>query len=63
MQEKIVEKWGLIVSLATCGWSWMFFWSYSQQPIFSFAAALLAAALTWLGYICLRLLYLTFRRK
>ncbi len=62
MKNEIFEKWGLVVMLATAVFSWIFFWNYSGEFIFSFIAALIAAGMIWMAYVVIRIVIFAFRK-
>ena len=57
MNNEIIEKWGLVVMAATAVFSWIFFWNYSGELMFSFMAALMAAGMIWMAYVVMRIVY------
>lgn len=59
MKDIIIDRWSFLVLTLTLLFSWFLFWSYSAEVSFSFMAALIAAVMTWLAYIGMRLLFLT----
>jgi hypothetical protein len=62
MNNEIIDKWSLIVMAATAIFSWILFWSFSGEPIFSFMAALMSAGMIWMAYIVIRMVYFALRK-
>lgn len=62
MDATLVDKWSAIITASTWLFSWVLFWSYTNDPIGSCFAAAIAAGLVFLAYIVFRMLLLTFRR-
>ncbi len=62
MKNEIIDKWGLVVMGATGVLSWLIFWSYSGEFIFSVMAALMAAGMVWMAYVVLRMVFFAFRK-
>ena len=61
-RHKIIEPIGVIIAAATFIFSWVLFYIDTEIFLGSFAAAVLAASLTWISYVLLRLLVLALRR-
>lgn len=61
MDRPLIDRWGYILTLGSCLFSWILFWSYTGDPIGSLSAAVIAAGLFFLAYIVLRMLILAFR--
>ncbi len=61
MQAGIIDKWSIIVAAGSLLSSWALFWSYTSDPIGSFAAAAIAAGLFFLAYIVVRMVILAFK--
>jgi hypothetical protein len=61
MKKEMIDKWSFIVMAAVLIFSWILFYGYSSDLVFSFLAALLAASMAWLAYIVIRMIILAIR--
>lgn len=62
MQRDIIDKTGFAVMAVTWVACWIYYCNYSNELFYSFMAAGLTAVFAWIGYIALRVLYLSFRK-
>lgn len=59
--SKLIETKGYIVAGVSLLFSWLLFYSDSKDILNSFFAALMAAGITWMAYVIIRLVYLALK--
>ncbi len=62
MKATLIDKWSVIITIASLIFSWALFWSYTGDPIGSFSAAAIAAGMVFLAYVVMRMVIMAIRR-
>jgi hypothetical protein len=60
-RNRIIEPIGFVIAGCTFLFSWILFYQDTNETIDSFTAAFMAAALVWMSYVILRLMWVTMK--
>lgn len=62
VRQDLFNKWGGVTAAIALLSSWLLYWNYSMQPVFSFFAAAMTAGMAWMAHVFIRLIILTIKR-
>jgi hypothetical protein len=62
MFENLVDRWSVIISLASFLFCWMLFWSQTGEPMGSFFAGAMTGGLVFLACLTFKMIFLTYKK-